>query len=154
MNNPTVDTSSLQELERKLEQLTDSKRKSILYSSLIKGAQVLMKATKSELKRQMGAAASRPVRSKSGQYPPLVNSIHISSKDKDYCEVKVTILRRGGGYLHWFEKGTEIRKTKAGANRGRIKELNFFKTARQSSENSMNDAIMKNVDEKLKKILD
>lgn len=151
-----VDTSSLNDLSKQLDELTPEKRNNILYSSLVKGGQVLVNATQMQLKAKMGSAATRPVRNKKSggaPYPPLVQGVHISTKDKAYCEVKVTILRRTGGYLHWFEKGTSLRKTDKGYNRGSISALNFFMAARQSAWNEMNDTILANIDSGLRKIL-
>lgn len=151
-----VDTSSLEQLDAKLSELTPEKRNGILYSSLVRGGQVLVEATKTQLRSKMGDSATRPVRNKKKggtPYAPLIESIHISSKDKAYCEVNVTILRRTGGFLHWFEKGTSLRKTSAGYNRGAIRALNFFLSARQSSYDQMNSTIMSNIDRGLRKIL-
>lgn len=156
MNEKTIDTSNLNLLEERLNELTPEKRTTIIYNSLVKGGKLLVDVTKSELKKAMGPAATRPVRNKKkdgNAYPPLIDGIHISSKDKSYCEVNVTILRRNGGYLHWFEKGTAIRRTQSGANRGSINALNFFLAARQISFNDMNNTIIGSIDTQLRKIL-
>ena len=69
--------------------------------------------------------------------------------DKDYCEVAVNIM--GDFRLKFFEKGTRIRQTKKNANRGAIKALNFFQSAR-SDEEEVTSIINSSISESLKRI--
>ena len=156
MNNnstPVIDNSGLLELEQKLKQLENTAKTKVLYSSLIKGAKILLDATKLELRKSMGDAAINPIRKRNGNegtWKPLIDGIRMSG-DKPYCEVKVHIM--GHGFLRWFEKGTQLRRTQSGANRGAIKALNFFFNAKESNKTNIENAITANLDKEINKIL-
>ena len=69
--------------------------------------------------------------------------------DKAYGEVIVHIM--GDYRLKFFEKGTKLRKTKKGAERGLIKPHHFFANAR-NSENEITDAVHNSITNALNKI--
>lgn len=148
-----IDISGLDRLESDLSKLDSKNMNDALYKSLRKGAKVLSDATRQSLISKMGDAATRPIRKPKkygdGTYKPLIENITVGG-DKGYCEVKVTILHRGG-YLHWFEKGTNMRQTSKGANRGSIGALNFFFNARQSSFGKMESTIIDTLDKEIDK---
>lgn len=150
-----ADTSDFKKLEQKIDLLERDMQDKIMLSSLIKGARVLIDETKKQLTTKMGAAATREVRKPKsrggGNYPPLIKGIRLSV-NRTYGELKVHIM--GHGYLKWFETGTKPRKTSSGANRGRIRGLNFFFTARQTSLSKMTDAITKSIDKEINKRLE
>lgn len=142
MNNVAVDDSKVQNLFRALEQ---DNRKRILFEALKKGASKLADSTKVQLKRKLGAGASTPNR---WNGRTMESGIKIKA-DKNYCEVAVNIM--GDFRLKFFEKGTRIRQTKKNANRGAIKALNFFQSAR-SDEEEVTSIINSSISESLKRI--
>ena len=154
-NSISMNTDDLNKLNEKLAILDAKNANDALFNSLRKGANVLSKATKQSLIFKMGNSATRPVRKPknkgNGTYKPLVDNIHVNG-ERPLCEVKVTILNNGG-YLHWFESGTDIRKTSNGYNRGSIEAINFFKDTRQSSFSQMESAIINGLDKEINKRL-
>lgn len=152
MTNNTIDINEVKKLEQKLETLDKETKDKILYSSIIQGAKLLVDATKQSLVEKMGASATRQIKKKrGGNYKPLIESIAMKG-DKPYCEAKVFIYARS--FLKWFETGTQIRKTSKGYNRGSITALNFFLQARLSNVSNISNAIIKNAETKLKKIIE
>ena len=148
----TLDLTNIKRLEEQLNVLENQVRNKIIYSSLVKGGKVLVDATKQTLTTKMGYSATKAVKKPNGKgyYKPLVDGVRIGG-DKIYCEVNVNIL--GHGYLRWFDKGTNIRKTSKGYNRGSIQAINFFFSARQSSYNKMINTITENMDKQIQKIM-
>lgn len=149
MSRNTVDITDLAKLNKDLSEFERSVQDKVLYSSLIKGAKVLKDATESQLIAKMGDSATRPIRKKSGKgwYKPLIDGVRMGG-DKGYCEVNVNIL--GQGYLRWFEKGTNIRKTSKGYNRGQISALNFFLAAKNSTD--VIGTILRNIERQINKL--
>lgn len=52
--------------------------------------------------------------------------------------------------LKWIEHGTKERKTKANANRGKVKAQYFFRDAVKATEQQCKDILIKSLSEKLK----
>lgn len=125
MSNVTVDDSKLQNLFRALD---SDRRKQILFSALKAGGQNLMQETKSQLRSKLGSGASTPNR---WNGKTMESGIRLKA-DKDYCEVAVNVM--GDFRLKFFERGTKLRQTKKKANRGSIKALYFFQSARQKAD--------------------
>lgn len=161
MNNTCkVDTSSL---ERIFENLSEEKRKEVLFKSLTKGGQELVKETQQELLRVLPNAA------RGNKYgSPMVKGIKLT-KDKDYSEVKVHIM--GDYRLKFFEMGTGERylrkpisssssryKYKSGSTntggkiyRGKISPKSFFESARENS--NIADTITSNLEKEINKLM-
>lgn len=143
MNNVTVDDSKVQNLFRALD--SDS-RKQILFAALKAGGNKLAEQTKQQLRSKLGAGASTPNR---WNGKTMESGIRVKA-DKDYCEVAVNVM--GDFRLKFFEKGTAIRQTrKTKANRGKIKALNFFWSARQKAD-EVTGIINSSIAESLKRI--
>lgn len=141
MSNVQVDDTSVQNLFNSLD--SESSKK-ILFTALKKGGQKLTNLTKTQLKASLGQGASTPNR---WNGKTMVSGVRMKA-DKDYCEVSVSIL--GDFRLKFFEKGTAIRRTRrSGANRGSIKPLYFFKSARQQD---IGETINNSITESLKRI--
>lgn len=146
MSNVQVDDSQVKNL---FDKLSDENRKTILFRALQKGAKALQAQTQTNLKAAFNGGAS------------MAKGVKLKA-DKSYNEISVNIM--GDYRLRWFEKGTQIRKTKGhkvtgydrwrkvrsgkGANRGRIRPLYFFRNARQND--AINDVVMQSIDEQLK----
>lgn len=141
MSKVQVDDTSVQNLFNSLD--SESSKK-ILFTALKKGGQKLTNLTKTQLKASLGQGASTPNR---WNGKTMVSGVRMKA-DKDYCEVSVSIL--GDFRLKFFEKGTAIRRTRrSGANRGSIKPLYFFKSARQQD---IGETINNSITESLKRI--
>lgn len=143
MNNVKVDDSSVQNLFKALE---DESRSRILLTALKAGGQKLLEGTKIQLRSKLGAGASTPNR---WNGKTMESGIKLKVL-KDYCEVDVNIM--GDFRLKFFEKGTKFRKTrKTKANRGQIRGLYFFQSAR-AKEDDVTSVINNSIAESLKKI--
>lgn len=140
MSNVSIDDTQVQNL---LNALDPNSINQILFTALKKGGQQLTSNTKTQLKRSLGKAASTPNR---WNGKTMESGIRLKA-DKDYCEVSVNIL--GDFRLKFFEKGTKLRKTKKGANRGAIKPYYFFRNARQQD---ITDTINNSITESLRRI--
>ena len=91
----------------------------------------ILKQTKSNLKKSGIKNVNKPyVSKKTGRtYPSMLQgvktSIYIGNTEDSYG--KVHIMREFR--LKWFEKGTQLRKTEKGWNRGTIQAKWFFRNA-------------------------
>lgn len=138
-----IDTS---ELDNLLDKLSEENRRKMLFKSLIKGGQTLIKDTEQELLRVLPNASRGDKLGK-----PMTQGIKLK-KDKDYSEVMVHIM--GDFRLKFFEMGTDERylkkplpqkettkyKHKSGSvntggkpYRGKIKAKHFFERARENT---------------------
>lgn len=158
--NETIDSSQVDKLLNALDD--DNVRNNAIYKGLMAGAKVLQGNTKESFRRAMGEAATHfsPYIKR-----PFFEGVTVSG-DKAYLETKVSIM--ADYRMKWFEKGTAERVTgyrvrngkyKKTSNNsgtshstGRIKPLYFFKSARNSSESAMNEAIIKSIDNTLSKL--
>lgn len=121
MSNVAVDDSGVKNLFQALDSDT---RKQILFAALKAGGSKLAENTKIQLRSKLGSGASTPNR---WNGKTMESGIRLKA-DKDYCEVAVNVM--GDFRLKFFEKGTNLRQTKKKANRGKIKALYFFQSAR------------------------
>ncbi len=129
MSNVQVNDTQVQNLFNALD---DDSRKQILFTALKKGGQKLTSLTKQSLRSSLGTGARTPNR---WNGKTMESGIKLKA-DKDYCEVSVSIL--GDFRLKFFEKGTQLRRTRrTGANRGQIRPLYFFRQARQQDIDSV-----------------
>lgn len=158
----SIDSSKV---ESALDKLSEENRKEAILKSLIAGGKVLKEETTDELLRVLpNAGRGGRLKDRKNNPKPMTKGIRIKA-DKDYKEVSIHIM--GDFRLKWFESGTDDRYLKkplkskykwtnynSGSStpyRGKIKGKGFFKKARESS--NMMDAIMKNLDESIKKLL-
>lgn len=136
----TIDDSKVLNLFNALDRESTNQ---ILFTALKKGGEQLTNLTKTILKNKLGKGATTPNR---WNRKTMESGIKLRA-DRDYCEVSVSIM--GDFRLKFFEKGTNLRKTKKGANRGSIKPLYFFREARQQD---VADIINHSITESLKRI--
>lgn len=125
--------------------LNDENRKSILFSALKKGSDKLVKDSRLQLRQKLGNGATTPNR---WNGKTMESGIRFRG-DKDYCELNVNIM--GDFRLKFFERGTKIRLTKKGANRGSITPLKFFMNAR-ANESNITNTINKSIQESLNRL--
>lgn len=99
--------------------LDEDERGRIMTKALSAGGAVIRQKTKDNLRTRVKGTTER-----------MTEGVRMK-KDQAYQEVTVHIM--GYPVLRILEKGTVVRKTKAGANRGRISGYWFFKDARQDT---------------------
>ena len=91
----------------------------------------ILKQTKANLRTSGIKGVTRPyISRKTGKrYPSMVQgvktSVYVGKTEDSYGKVHIMKEFR----LKWFEKGTQIRKTRKGYNRGEIRPKWFFRSA-------------------------
>ena len=157
-----VDAASVDSLLRKLDD--DELKNKILYDAVMSGAKALQQAAQQNFRKEVGAAASHPSPYLKGN-KPLYEGVSVKG-EKAYIEASVSILN--DFRMKFFEKGTAERYTKGrkitgyadngrnlkregkGHYTGKITATNFFATARNSSEQNINDAMLSSIEKSLK----
>lgn len=162
MNNFKLDIDSGQ-VDDLLSLLDDEEiKQNVLFKAVKAGGKVLQTTAKDYFKQRMGESANHV-----SKYikAPFVDGVVLKG-DKAYCEARVSIMK--DFRMKFFEKGTEDRyikqkghsdlqrgrhQTNTGkANyRGRITGKWFFKDARTNSDSQINEAMIKSIDNSLKR---
>lgn len=127
-------------------ELSGKNQQKVYKTALRKAAGILARETKKQLKQKIGSSATH----KSSKYgSSLSNGIRVKINNSE--EAKVHIM--GDFRLKFFELGTKQRKLrKNGANRGFIKPLYFFRTAKQNKEQEIFSNIDQFISESIIKI--
>lgn len=112
----------------------------------------ILKQTKINLRNSGIRNVNKPYTGKNGKkYPSMIQgvktSVYIGDTEDSYGKVHIMKEFR----LKWFEKGTSIRKTRKGYNRGSIKPKWFFanavsqmsKKAAESLDENIRNSIIK-----------
>ena len=105
----------------------------------------ILKQTKTNLRKSGIRNVSKPYTGKDGRkYKSMIQGIKTSvfMKSGDGWG-KVHIM--GEFRLKWFEKGTQLRKTDKGYNRGKINPKWFFKSAFESKSRQAEDTLEDNI---------
>lgn len=107
----------------------------------------ILKQTKINLRNSGIRNVSKPYTGKNGKkYPSMIQgvktSVYIGDTEDSYGKVHIMKEFR----LKWFEKGTSIRKTRKGYNRGSIKPKWFFANA----VNQMSKQAAESLDENIR----
>lgn len=139
MSNP-VDDSQVKAL---LADLEENQIRNILFGALKRGAYILKDNTLKNLRSRVSSNMTSKTFKR-----PIEEGVRMKG-EKAYVEVNVNIM--GDPRLLWLEKGTVIRKTDKGYNRGQITARNFFADARLD-ENSVYSAIEQQIEKSLSKI--
>lgn len=122
-------------------------KRNILYKAVYEGAKILRNNTKQYFKNAVGEVATNYSKYISA---PFEDGVTLKG-DKAYCEYRVSIMR--DFRMKFFEMGTKDRYTKDGKYRGKMEAKHFFKDARNASQSSIEDAILRSIDNAMKKIL-
>lgn len=118
--------------------LSERKLQNILYGAIKKGAKVIKENTIIKLRTKINTSAKSTGTS-------IEDGVRMKGR-KNYMEANVNIM--GDYRLIFLEQGTKLRKTKSGANRGKITARNFFADARMNET-----AVYNAIDEHIKKSL-
>ena len=106
----------------------------------------ILKQTKINLRNSGIRNVSKPYTGKNGKkYPSMIQgvktSVYIGDTEDSYGKVHIMKEFR----LKWFEKGTSIRKTRKGYNRGSIKPKWFFANAVSQKSKQVAESLDENI---------
>lgn len=162
------------DIDRILTNLNEENRKKAMKTSLMNIADYIQEETKMQLRKDLGTGAY----STNHRKKPMEQGIRVKEKDSEDVEISVNLY--GDYRLKYFEIGTKIRKLlrsgakdyskgriagkrmihrkegsekkyKAGANRGRITGLHFFKEVRNNGNIVVK--LLRNLDKEISKLL-
>ena len=127
--------------------LKGKEQKKVYKAALKKSGSILVRQTRKNLKRILGKKATTKNRWKG---KTMSSGVKVTT-GKSGEEAKIHIM--GDFRLKFFEKGTDIRKTKnKGLNRGSIKGKYFFKAAKSESEQAVFNSLEKNITASINKV--
>ena len=148
-----VDDTGVTEM---LESLSTRQIMGIQRKALRKAANVLRADARSKFRKEL-PSASRKSRKYSDS---LIKAIMTSVREGDEgIDAKVHIMgsrsKTSGTFrTRFFEGGTEVRQTKKGYNRGKIKPLNFFQSAVDSTRNKVQSTLDSELSKTIQEIAD
>lgn len=109
-------------------------------------------AERKAAKMMMERGRDRLIATLIGNSDHLVDSFTYRMRKGKFTGVLVGFKRPGGNVAHLVDRGTKVRKTKTGANRGKIKGSKFWTdTKEQYADKAVND-MMEAIDSAIKKI--
>lgn len=136
----TMNPDDVRRLNEKLNQLGNIVKEGIVQRGLREGANVILKETKSSIERHGFVKTGK-----------LLGSAAIKTRKKD-GKVYVGFKRPGGAAAHLLDKGTAIRHTRTGANRGRIVASNFHTDAVKRKKDEAMQVLYKSIEASLERI--
>lgn len=145
MNNDNLELTGAEELVKKFTELTGREQTKAKNTALKKGSDILVKAARQSL-RQVTKGYNRP----NWWNGKTLESGIKYSRQKDSDTAKVHIL--GDFRLKFFELGTQLRRTKAGASRGVHKRHSFFQPTVQAKMSEVEDSMGRLFSESIDKI--
>lgn len=153
MSKIIVDDTGVTEM---LDALSTRQIMGIQRKALRKAANVLRTDARSKFRKELPSASR-----KSKKYSDsLIKAIMTSVKEGDEgIDAKVHVMgtrsKTSGTFrTRFFEGGTEVRKTKKGYNRGKIKPLNFFQSAVDSTRNKVQSTLDSELSKTIQEIAD
>lgn len=123
--------------------LNSKKQQKVFNNALKKGAQVLVKETRKQLRKGVKNTTKKNI--KYGK--SLSQGVKFKVKNN---EAKVHIM--GDFRLKFFEMGTNIRKTRKGWKRGKINAKRFFANAKANKEKEIFSNINTYISDSIKKV--
>lgn len=136
----TMNQEDVRRLNERLNQLGDVVKEGIVQRGLRDAANIILSATKTAIQHHGFV--------KSGK---LLASAAIKTRKKD-GKVYVGFKRPGGGAAHLLDKGTAIRHTRTGANRGRIVASHFHTNAVQQKKDEAMQVLYRSIQDSLDRI--
>ena len=131
-NSVTVDAKQVIQMFRDLDH---REQKKVYKTALRKAAGILIKETRSNLRN----IVKGKITNKKKDYKRTLSTGIRSSVDREGTQASVHIM--GEYRLKWFEKGTNLRRTNKGYNRGAMKAHYFFRDAQRSTEKEVFSSI-------------
>lgn len=132
MNNFQVDSRQVINL---FSQLNGRQQKQVYKNALRRAAGILNRETRNQFRAVVG----KKINSRNWWNGKTLGSGIKYNANKEGTEAKVHIM--GDFRLKFFEKGTAIRQTRTGKNRGSMTAHNFFQTAKDNKEREVFNTI-------------
>ena len=127
-------------LNEKLNQLGAVVKEGIVQRGLREGANIILKETKASIERHNFIRTGK-----------LLSSAAIKTRKKD-GKVYVGFKRPAGAAAHLLDKGTAVRHTRTGANRGRIVASNFHTDSVRRKKDEAMQVLYKSIEASLNRI--
>ena len=145
MNNTGI-TVDDKEVIQALARLSFKQMNKAYKTGMKKSLEPIQKQTKSNLRASGIKNVSKPYIGKNGKkYMSMIHGVRISTYigNTEDSFGKVHIMKEFR--LKWFEKGTTLRKTRKGYNRGSITPKWFFKSAVDQKSNEAEKSLESNI---------
>lgn len=136
----TMDPEDVRKLNEKLNQLGAVVKEGIVQRGLREGANIILKETKASIERHNFIRTGK-----------LLSSAAIKTRKKD-GKVYVGFKRPAGAAAHLLDKGTAVRHTRTGANRGRIVASNFHTDSVRRKKDEAMQVLYKSIEASLNRI--
>ena len=136
----TMAPEDVRKLNEKLNQLGSVVREGIVQRGLREGANIILKETKSSIESHGFVKTGK-----------LLSSATIKTRKKD-GKVYIGFKRPAGAAAHLLDKGTAVRQTRTGANRGRIVASNFHTDAVRRKKDEAMQVLYRSIEASLNKI--
>lgn len=136
----TMDPQDLKRLNEKLNSLGSVVKEGIVQKGLRDAANIVLREAKSSIERHGFVRTGK-----------LLSSAAIKTRKKD-GKVYIGYKRPAGAAAHLLDKGTAIRHTRTGANRGRIVASHFHSEALNAKKDEAMRVLYDSIQESLEKI--
>ena len=136
----TMAPEDIRKLNEKLNQLGAVVKEGIVQRGLREGANIILKETKASIERHNFIRTGK-----------LLSSAAIKTRKKD-GKVYVGFKRPAGAAAHLLDKGTAVRHTRTGANRGRIVASNFHTDSVRRKKDEAMQVLYKSIEASLNRI--
>lgn len=135
-----MDPEDVRKLNEKLNQLGAVVKEGIVQRGLREAANIILKETKASIERHNFIRTGK-----------LLSSAAIKTRKKD-GKVYVGFKRPAGAAAHLLDKGTAVRHTRTGANRGRIVASNFHTDSVRRKKDEAMQVLYKSIEASLERI--
>ena len=136
----TMDPEDVRKLNEKLNQLGAVVKEGIVQRGLREAANIILKETKASIERHNFVRTGG-----------LLSSATIKTRKKD-GKAYVGFKRPAGAAAHLLDKGTAVRHTRTGANRGRIVASNFHTEAVRRKKDEALQVLYRSIQASLERI--
>ena len=136
----TMAPEDVRKLNEKLNQLGAVVKEGIVQRGLREAANIILKETKASIERHNFVRTGK-----------LLSSAAIKTRKKD-GKVYVGFKRPAGAAAHLLDKGTAVRHTRTGANRGRIVASNFHTDSVRRKKDEAMQVLYKSIEASLNRI--
>ena len=152
MNNGDIKVDD-KEVLKALASLSFKQMNKAYRTGMKKSLDPILKQTKSNLRASGIRNVNKPYYGKGGKkYMSMLqgvkSSVYIGDTEDSFGKVHIMKEFR----LKWFEKGTSMRKTRKGWNRGRISPKWFFRNAVNQKMRESEQTLDKNISESIMKV--
>lgn len=139
--NLELDRESINRAIKKLNQLTDIEKDAVVAKGLQEGTKIIAKQTKENIDQRLEEHEGNLIGS--------VKTLTRKKRGRGYVGFK----RPEGAAAHILEFGSAIRKTKKGANRGRVKGYHFQSDAIQAKGQQALNTLAESIEKSIERIM-